>query len=219
MSSAEKKVAVIIVFYALGFIFRNWWSELLGVTGFVKDSTVAVLAAIILFALPSGEKNMKGKQVRLLEWEDAKTIPWGIGMLIGGGLAIASSFKSSGLIEWVGTAIDLGGISIFFILIFVVTFMIFLTEVNSNTATTAIFLPVLAGISIAGDFHPYLLMIPATFAASCAFMLPSGTGPNASVLASGHLKIPQMARVGFGLNILAILLIVILFYFFPLDLY
>ena len=219
MSSAEKKVAVIIVFYALGFIFRNWWSEFLGVSGFVKDSTVAVLAAIILFALPNGKTNKKGKQVRLLEWEDAKTIPWGIGMLIGGGLAIASSFKSSGLIEWVGAAIDLEGVSIFLILIFVVTFMIFLTEVNSNTATTAIFLPVLAGISIAGDFHPYQLMIPATFAASCAFMLPSGTGPNASVLASGHLKIPQMARVGFGLNILAILLIVTLFYFFPLDLY
>ena len=219
MSPAEKKVAVIIVFYALGFIFRNWWSEFLGVSGFVKDSTVAVLAAIILFALPSGKINKKGKQVRLLEWEDAKTIPWGIGMLIGGGLAIASSFKSSGLIEWVGASIDLEGISIFLILVFVVTFMIFLTEVNSNTATTAIFLPVLAGISIAGDFHPYQLMIPATFAASCAFMLPSGTGPNASVLASGHLKIPQMARVGFGLNILAILLIVVLFYFFPLDLY
>lgn len=219
MSPAEKKVAVIIVFYALGFIFRNWWSEFLGVSGFVKDSTVAVLAAIILFALPNGKINKKGKQVRLLEWEDAKTIPWGIGMLIGGGLAIASSFKSSGLIEWVGATIDLEGISIFLILVFVVTFMIFLTEVNSNTATTAIFLPVLAGISIAGDFHPYQLMIPATFAASCAFMLPSGTGPNASVLASGHLKIPQMARVGFGLNILAILLIVTLFYFFPLDLY
>ena len=219
MSPAEKKVAVIIVFYALGFIFRNWWSEFLGVSGFVKDSTVAVLAAIILFALPNGKINKKGKQVRLLEWEDAKTIPWGIGMLIGGGLAIASSFKSSGLIEWVGATIDLEGISIFLILVFVVTFMIFLTEVNSNTATTAIFLPVLAGISIAGDFHPYQLMIPATFAASCAFMLPSGTGPNASVLASGHLKIPQMARVGFGLNILAILLIVVLFYFFPLDLY
>jgi len=219
MSSAEKKVLAIVVLYALGFIFRNWWSELLGVSGFVKDSTVAVLAAIILFALPSGQKNKNGKPIRLLEWEDAKTIPWGIGMLIGGGLAIASSFKSSGLIGWVGDTVNLGGISIFFILVLVVTFMIFLTEVNSNTATTAIFLPVLAGISIAGDFHPFLLMIPATFAASCAFMLPSGTGPNASVLSSGHLKIPQMARAGFGLNLLAILVIVVLFYFSPLSFY
>ena len=219
MSSAEKKVLAIVVLYALGFIFRNWWSELLGVSGFVKDSTVAVLAAIILFALPSGQKNKNGKPIRLLEWEDAKTIPWGIGMLIGGGLAIASSFKSSGLIGWVGDTVNLGGISIFFILVLVVTFMIFLTEVNSNTATTAIFLPVLAGISIAGDFHPFLLMIPATFAASCAFMLPSGTGPNASVLSSGHLKIPQMARAGFGLNLLAILVIVALFYFSPISFY
>ena len=91
--------------------------------------------------------------------------------------------------------------------------MVFLTEINSNTATTAIFLPVLAGLSKAGGFHPYLLMIPATIAASCAFMLPSGTGPNACVLASGHLSIPQMARAGFRLNLLVILVLVILLYF------
>ena len=96
--------------------------------------------------------------------------------------------------------------------------MVFLTEINSNTATTAVFLPVLAGVSVAGDFHPFLLMVPATIAASCAFMLPSGTGPNASVLSSGQLTIPQMARAGLGLNFLAIIFIVIIFYFilFPL---
>ena len=93
-----------------------------------------------------------------------------------------------------------------------------LTEINSNTATTAIFLPVLAGLAKAGGFHPYLLMIPATIAASCAFMLPSGTGPNACVLASGHLSIPQMARTGLRLNLLVIIVLVTLLYFVILPL-
>ena len=96
----------------------------------------------------------------------------------------------------------------------VVAGMVFLTEINSNTATTAVFLPVLAGLSKAGGFHPFLLMVPATIAASCAFMLPSGTGPNASVLASGQLTIPQMARAGFGLNIIVVVTLVVVLYGF-----
>ena len=212
MSVAEKKVSVIVLFYALGFIFRNSWSSFLGVEGFTKDSTVAFIAALILFTLPSGRLNNQGKETRLLEWEDAKTVPWGIAVLIGGGLAIASSFKSSGLVRWIGESLDLTGISIFVIVLIVVTAMVFLTEINSNTATTAIFLPVLAGMSKAGGFHPFLLMIPATFAASCAFMLPSGTGPNASILASGQLSIPQMARAGLGLNVLSIVVILLTLY-------
>ena len=149
----------------------------------------------------------------MLEWEDAKDIPWAIAMLIGGGLAIASAFKSSGLVEWIGANLILNDIPIFLIIIGIVTSMVFLTEINSNTATTAVFLPVLAGVSEAGNFHPFLLMVPATIAASCAFMLPSGTGPNASVLASGQLTIPQMARAGLGLNFIAIIFIFFLFHF------
>ena len=137
--------------------------------------------------------------------------------MIGGGLAIAASFKSSGLILWVAESIDLQGIPILVIVLSVITSMVFLTEVNSNAASTAIFLPVLAGISKAGGIHPYLLMIPATIAASCAFMLPSGTGPNASVLASGYLSIPQMAKVGFGLNLLVIFFIAGILYFITLP--
>ena len=218
MSLAERKVLFVVVLYALGFIFRDFWSELLGVNGFVKDSTVAFFAAVALFSLSSGRKNDAGGTARLLEWKDAQEIPWAIAMLIGGGLAIASAFKSSGLVEWIGKNLVLEGIPISLIVIAVVTAMVFLTEINSNTATTAVFLPVLAGVSDAGNFHPFLLMVPATIAASCAFMLPSGTGPNASVLASGQLTIPQMARAGLGLNIIAILCIFILFYFilFPI---
>ena len=213
MSKAEKKVSVIILFYAFGFIFRDWWSELLGVSGFAKDSTVAMVATLFLFSISSGKTNKKGKTRRLLHWEDAKTVPWGIAMLIGGGLAIAASFKSSGLVSWIGENMKFEGIPVFFIVLFIVFSMVFLTEINSNTATTAVFLPVLAGFAKGGEIHPFLLMIPATIAASCAFMLPSGTGPNASILASGKLSIPQMARVGFGLNILSVIVITILIYF------
>ena len=213
MSEGEKKVSLIIFIYAMGFIFRNWWSGLLGVESFVKDSTVAFLASFFLFLLPSGRKDDSGRSVKLLDWKEAKEIPWGIAMMIGGGLAIASSFKSSGLISWVAGVINLEGIPILLVILIFVTAMVFITEINSNTASTAIFLPLLAGLSKAGGFHPYILMIPATIAASCAFMLPSGTGPNASVLSSGHLSIPQMAKVGFGLNILVIIFIVILLYF------
>ena len=214
MTTAEKRVLCVVCFYALGFVFRKWWSGILEVEAFAKDSTVAFVAALFLFALPSGRKNNKGNNTNLLEWDDAKNIPWAIAMLIGGGLAIASAFKHSGLVDWIGSTASLEGTSPVLVVFLVVGGMVFLTEINSNTATTAVFLPVLAGLSKAGGFHPFLLMVPATIAASCAFMLPSGTGPNASVLASGQLTIPQMARAGLGLNIIVIIVITLVLYGF-----
>ncbi|MBT3216585.1 MAG: DASS family sodium-coupled anion symporter [Candidatus Marinimicrobia bacterium] len=223
MSTAEKRVALISVLYALGFIFRRnliigdmiipGWSDVLGVESYTKDATVAFLAAFALFILPTGSKKGTGHKKRLLEWKDAQSIPWGIPMLIGGGLAIASAFRESGLVSWIGNSLDLTGIPIFVVILIIVACMVFLTEINSNAATAAVFLPILAGLSKAGGFHPFLLMVPATIAASCAFMLPSGTGPNASILASGHVSIPEMAKCGFGLNFLAIVVIVLLIYF------
>ena len=223
MSTAEKRVALIGIFYALGFIFRRnlmsgdlvipGWSDALGIAGYTKDATVAFLAAIALFIIPAGNTAADSDRRRLLEWKDAQSIPWGIPMLIGGGLAIAAAFRESGLVSWIGNSLDLSGISIFAVILIIVACMVFLTEINSNAATAAVFLPILAGLSKAGGFHPFLLMVPATIAASCAFMLPSGTGPNASILASGHVSIPTMAKCGFGLNLLAILIIVLLIYF------
>ena len=214
MSVAEKRVVGVVILYALGFIFRKWWAGFLGVEAFAKDATVAFFSALLLFSIPSGRKDKTGKPIRLLEWEDAKNIPWGIAMLIGGGLAIASAFQNSGLIDWIGSSVSLAGANPVVVVFMVVAGMVFLTEINSNTATTAVFLPVLAGLSKAGGFHPFLLMVPATIAASCAFMLPSGTGPNASVLASGQLTIPQMARAGFGLNIIVVVTLVVVLYGF-----
>ena len=219
MSVAEKRVVVVVILYALGFIFRKWWAGFLGVEAFAKDATVAFFSALLLFSLPSGRKDENGNAIRLLEWEDAKNIPWAIAMLIGGGLAIASAFKNSGLIDWIGSSVNLAGVNPVVVVFMVVAGMVFLTEINSNTATTAVFLPVLAGLSKAGGFHPFLLMVPATIAASCAFMLPSGTGPNASVLASGQLTIPQMARAGLGLNIIVIVTLVVLVYGFIMPVF
>ena len=127
MSLAERKVLVVVVFYALGFIFRDNWSTFLGVSGFVKDSTVAFFAAIALFSLSSDRKNKEGEVERLLEWKDAQDILSAIGMLIGGGLAIASAFKSSGLVEWIGKNLILNDIPISLIVIAVVAAMVFLT--------------------------------------------------------------------------------------------
>ncbi len=222
MTKAEKRVAFVGVLYALGFIFRRnliigdlvipGWSDALGIEAYTKDATVAFLAALALFIIPTGDMSTDGRK-RLLDWKDAQTIPWGIPMLIGGGLAIAAAFRESGLVVWIGSSLDLSGIPVFFVILIIVACMVFLTEINSNAATAAVFLPVLAGLSKAGGFHPFLLMVPATIAASCAFMLPSGTGPNASILASGQVTIPQMAKCGFGLNLLAITVIVLLIYF------
>ena len=129
----------------LGFISIIGWSDFLGIQQYVKDSTVAFFAALLLFAIPADSvKNNKIKK-KLLNWDDAKTVPWGIAFLIAGGLAIASAFKESDLILWIGHNLNLEGISIFFVVLFVVAGMVFLTEINSNTASTAIFLPVLAG--------------------------------------------------------------------------
>ena len=136
-------------------------------------------------------------------------------MLISGGLTIASAFKSSVLIEWIGANLILHDIPVFLIIIAVVTGMVLLTEINSNTATTAMFLPVLTGVSEAGNFHPFLLMVPATISASCAFMLPSGTGPNASVLAS--YTSDGKSRIRFKYYCDYIYLFTILFYIVPVS--
>ena len=140
-------------------------------------------------------------------------------MMLPIGLAIASSFQISELISWIRENINIDGVPIFIIVVLVVFLMVFLTEINLNTANTAVFLPVLAGLSKGASIHPFLLMVLATIAASCAFMLSSETGPNASVLASGKLSIPQMAKVGLGLNILAVAFITILVYLIMLPVF
>lgn len=219
MSIGEKRVFVIFLITALGWIFRRdfvfdeavipGWGTLLGVGDYVHDSTVAVACAMLLFLLPDG----KAPGQRLLDWKAAESVPWGVVMIVGGGYAIAESFKATGLAEWVGQELAfISQMPTLIVLLLVVGLMIFLTEINSNTATANIFLPVLATMAVAGNANPLLLMIPATFACSFAFMLPSGTGTNTVIFASERVTIPQMARCGLWLNFISIILLTLLLY-------
>ncbi len=219
MSDGEKKAFAVFLFTALGWIFRSdfdfgsfriqGWGSLLGVAAYVHDATVAVIGAILLFVLTNKKT---GKP--LLTWQEASAVPWGIVMIVGGGYAIARSFQKTGLAEWIGGQMDfIGNYSPLMILLIVTTFIIFLTEINSNTATANIFLPVLAAVAVAATINPLFLMIPATFACSFAFMMPSGTGTNTVIFASGKVSIPEMAKCGFWLNLISVVLLTALLYF------
>ena len=149
-----------------------------------------------------------------MHWEDAVKLPWGILLLFGGGLAIASGFQSSGLASWIAQNLtQLNGFSLFIILLIVITAVNFLTEITSNLATTAMLLPILAPTAVILGVHPYMLMVGATLAASCAFMLPVATPPNAVVFGSNYLKISDMVRVGVLMNIVSIIIIFLMVYF------
>lgn len=218
-SPAEKRVMVVFLLTGLGWIFRKdlvfgavtipGWSAMLGVEDTVHDATVAVLAAIALFLIPAGP--IGGSARRLITWPEAQSVPWGVPLIVGGGYSIAKSFTESGLADWLGVQLAfIGVLPMALIIILVILFMTFITEINSNTATANIFLPVLATMAIAGEMHPFLLMIPATFACSCAFMLPSGTGPNAVIFGSGKVTIPEMSKTGFWLNLLSVVVLSII---------
>ena len=217
MSQAEHRVLTVFILTGLGWVLRKdlvfgalqipGWSTLLGVGDQVHDSTVAVLAAILLFLIPAG-KGSSGEERRLITWPEAQSVPWGVVLIVGGGYAIAKSFASTGLADWLGVQLAfIGVLPLALIILLVILFMTFITEINSNTATANIFLPVLATMAIAGKMHPFLLMIPATFACSCAFMLPSGTGPNAVIFGSGRVSIPEMSKTGFWLNLMSVVVL------------
>jgi sodium-dependent dicarboxylate transporter 2/3/5 len=213
MQTGEKRVLIVFICTGLGWIFRDVWATSLGVEHLVHDATVAVLAALALFMLPSG------KGTRLLDWEQAQTVPWGVAMIVGGGYAIAKGFTTTGLATWLGHVLaPIGALPLPLIVLLVVLFMTFITEINSNTATASIFLPVLATMAAAGNTHPFLLMIPATFACSCAFMLPSGTGPNAVIFDSGLVSIPQMSRAGVRMNLISVAVLSLVMVLFAIPL-
>jgi sodium-dependent dicarboxylate transporter 2/3/5 len=222
-TTAELRVLAVFILTGLGWVFRKdlifgpvsvtGWSSMLGVANMVHDSTVAVIAAIALFLIPAGYRGggNPGLSRRLITWPEAQSVPWGVVLIVGGGYAVAKSFTQTGLADWLGIQLAfVGALPMALIIVLVILFMTFITEINSNTATANIFLPVLATMAIAGQMHPFLLMIPATFACSCAFMLPSGTGPNAVIFGSGRVTIPEMSKTGFWLNILSVVVLSII---------
>ncbi|RAL23666.1 anion transporter [Lujinxingia litoralis] len=175
----------------------------LGLGGF-SDTTVAILGAILLFIVPSQEEPGQA----LLAWEDVKEVPWGILILFGGGLALASGIESSGLASWLAEGLGfLEGAPGLLVILVLVAVVIFLTEVTSNTSTATIFVPIVAILATVVGLHPYVLMISVVTAASCAFMLPVATPPNAVVFASHYVTMQDMMRAGVRLNLAFIVII------------
>lgn len=175
----------------------------------VDDTMIAMIAGVILFLIPAGKHQKRA----LINWKEAVKLPWGVILLFGGGLALAEGFTTSGLAAWIGQQLSLmEGFSLLVLLLILTAMVNFLTEITSNLATTAMLLPVLAPMALAIGVHPYVLMAGATVAASCAFMLPVATPPNAVVFGSGYLKIIDMARAGVWMNIFSIFVITLMVY-------
>ena len=185
------------------------WSAWLGLNT-ANDASVALLAVVAMFLIPSGDQ--KGE--RLLDWNSASSIPWGILLLFGSGICIAVAFVETGLSAIIGDAIasSISNWPLLLTLIAVCLAVTFLTEMVSNTATTTLLMPILAAAGVGADIDPRLIMLPAAMSASCAFMLPVATGPNAVVFGSGRIRIIDMARKGFWLNLTGVAVITLVNY-------
>ena len=203
VTTPERRVAAVFVLMAVAWVTRPMLIKLPGLSG-LDDSVIAIAGAIALFVLPSGDKD----DGVLLRWTYAERLPWGVLLLFGGGLTLASAVSRTGLAEWLGGTLQaVGTLPLPVIVVIAAAMIIFLTELTSNTATTATFLPVVGAIAIEAGFDPIVLAVPITFAASCAFMLPVATPPNAIVFGSGMLTIPKMAKAGILLNFVGIVVV------------
>jgi sodium-dependent dicarboxylate transporter 2/3/5 len=203
MSVPELRVAVIFTCMALLWMTRPLLTHLPGLAA-LDDASIAMAGAIAMFLVPSGSK----EDPLLLRWTYAERLPWGVLILFGGGLSLASAVSNTGLAEWLGTSLQaIGDLPLWVIVVAAAAMIIFLTELTSNTATTATFLPVVGAIAVEAGVDPIMLTVPVTLAASCAFMLPVATPPNAIVFGSGMLTIPIMARAGLALNLIGIALV------------
>lgn len=174
----------------------------------LSDTAIALAGALAAFLIPARGRDGGGKADRLLDWASARKIPWGVLLLFGGGLSLASAIESSGLSPWFADLlVGLEGLPTILVVLLVAALIVFLTEVTSNTATAALFIPLMAGVASGLGLAPLQLVLPVTLAASCAFMMPVATPPNAIVYAGGHLRVADMARAGLWLNLLAVALI------------
>ncbi len=216
----EKIVLTLFIILAFLWIFRSGfniqnfvvpgWSKLFKNPSYINDGTIAIFIAVLLFIIPS--KSEKGE--RIMNWETARKIPWNIVLLFGGGFALAQGFVESGLSVWFGEQLaGLANVEPIVLTTANVTMMSFLTELTSNTATTEMILPILAGLSTTIEVNPLLLMIPATLAASLAFMLPVATPPNAIVFGTNRIRVKDMVKTGILLNIAGIIVATLMMYF------
>jgi len=208
MSGKEKMVLAIFGVTVFLWIFRTVINGLIPELK-LNDTIISIMAAIAMFAIPYNLK--KGDFI--IDWKDTQKLAWGILILFGGGLALAKGMSVSGIVDMVSGAIAQSEISILFTAILLITLMLFMTELMSNVALIAVLAPVVAGIAIGLEIPILYLLIPVTIASSCAFMLPMATPPNAIVFASGYIKVSEMARVGVILNVIAVILLVLMFQF------
>jgi sodium-dependent dicarboxylate transporter 2/3/5 len=204
MSTGERRIAVLFTATALAWLFRPLWTSLLPFGGLVTDSTIAVTAAVVAFLLPAGDGE------RVLNWEWASRLPWEVLVLFGGGFSLATGFELSGLSGWVGNQLTrFSGAPLPLFVLAVVLMLKVLSEFASNTASTAMALPILGAAATGLHLSPLVLSIPAALSASCVFMLPAATPPNAIVFGTGYITIPQMVKAGFFISFIAIGMILI----------
>lgn len=203
MTIPERRVAVVFVCLILSWMLLRPLTDWLGSSG-ISDTGIVMTAAMLLFMLPSGDPT----QPRLMTWEDVRRLPWGVLILFGGGLSLAAAVSDSGLALWLGEQLaPLNAWGTAVLVVASVALVIFLTELTSNAATTATLLPVMGAIAVQAGVPPIVLTVPITIAASCAFMLPVATPPNAIVFSTGAISIPQMVRAGIYLNIIGIVIV------------
>lgn len=206
MTSPQRRVGLLFLTVVALWMARKWLNEVPGLEG-LSDAGIVMAAALLLFVIPSGN----GSPARLMQWDDVARLPWGVLILFGGGLALAAQVSGSGLAVWLGESLlPVAGLGTLVLVAAAAGLVVFLTELTSNLATAATFLPVVAAIAAQSGIEPLVLCVPVTLAASCAFMLPVATPPNAIVFSSGALTIPQMIRAGILMNIIAMMTLTLL---------
>jgi sodium-dependent dicarboxylate transporter 2/3/5 len=205
MSRGERLVGSVFLLTAMAWILRPQLAEWTGIAG-ISDPGIALCGALILFLIPVDWKARRFA----LDWETAKGVPWEILILFGGGLSLASAIAANGVDAFIGSGFaGLAGLPPWALVLAVTTVVVFLTEITSNTAVATTLMPVLAATAVATGAPPGMLLTAAAIAASCAFMLPVATPPNAIVFASGYVTVPEMAKAGLGLNLIAILVVTV----------
>ncbi len=219
LSRGEALTGVVFFLAAVAWVLRQPLAGWLGLVDrpagapaeyLLTDAGIAMIAALMLFTLPVDARS----RTFLLEWKDTARLPWGVLLLLGGGLTLASAFGANGVDRYIGSGFQaLSGLPVLAVVGIVTATVVFTTELGSNTAVVNIFLPIVAAAAVDLGVHPYLLIFPTALAASYAFMMPMGTPPNALAFASGHLRVPDMAKAGFLLNLLSILVITLFIYY------
>jgi len=206
MTGPERRVAIVAILVALAWVTSPWLGGLVP-GGILSDTVIAIAGAVALFVVPANW----ARRDFLLDWAWASRAPWHVLLLFGGGLSLAGAIDKTGLAVWIGGGLDLFAVwPLIVVVAAVAVLVIFLTELTSNTATTAAFLPVVAAVGVSAGLDPLVLAAPAALAASCAFMLPVATPPNAIVYGSGLVTVPQMIRAGLILNLIGVVVIALL---------